>query len=184
MKPVLRHRFVFVAFVVLASIFGRNGASLRAEDGAQEYKLKAAFLLNFARFTSLPDEAFKNTKSPLVFCIAGKDPFGSAVSSLEAKQVNGRSIQLRYPQTIGEGEGCQIIFIPSTEKDRMEEFIGFCKDKPVISVSDIDGFAAKGGIFEFRNTADHLSFVINNKAAKEKGIRISSSLLSLALEVY
>ena len=41
-----------------------------------EYRLKAAFLLNFAKFVEWPASEFKNPQSPLSICIVGDDPFG------------------------------------------------------------------------------------------------------------
>ena len=55
--------------------------------------------------------------------------------------------------------------------------------QPIVTVSDIEGFAASGGIFELKDKDGRLSFVVNNTKAKESGIRISSSLLKLAIEV-
>ena len=53
----------------------------------------------------------------------------------------------------------------------------------MLTVSDIPGFAAKGGVFEFRTRDGRLAFVINNTRARASGIQVSASLLNLALEV-
>ena len=44
-----------------------------------EYKLKAVFLLNFAKFIEWPDQAFSDKASSIAICIVGKDPFGGLI---------------------------------------------------------------------------------------------------------
>jgi hypothetical protein len=51
---------------------------------------------------------------------------------------------------------------------------------PVLTVSDVRGFANLGGIIEFRIIANKVRFDINVNAAESAGLIISSKLLSLA----
>ena len=59
----------------------------------------------------------------------------------------------------------------------------FSYGKPIVTVSDFDGFAEVNGMFEFINTDGKLSFIINNSIAQTNGVQISSSLLNLAYKV-
>ena len=45
-----------------------------ADEPSQEYKVKAAFLYNFARFVEWPSEAFASADAPFVIAVVGTDP--------------------------------------------------------------------------------------------------------------
>ncbi|MGH8022009.1 MAG: YfiR family protein, partial [Limisphaerales bacterium] len=49
----------------------------RAQSVSREYPLKAVFILNFARFTDWPTNAFASRTAPFVIGILGDNPFGS-----------------------------------------------------------------------------------------------------------
>lgn len=55
--------------------------------------MKAAFLYNFARFVEWPRDAFQSDQTPIILCLFGYDPFGSALDELvRGKTINGREL--------------------------------------------------------------------------------------------
>ena len=42
-----------------------------------EYKIKAVFLYNFAKFVEWPPNVFPDANTPFVIGVLGQDPFGS-----------------------------------------------------------------------------------------------------------
>src|SRR5262245_48519973 len=63
-----------------------------AEDAAAfEYKVKAGFLFNFARFVEWPASAMPTTNSPVVIGLLREDPAAAIVrDQLQGKVANGR----------------------------------------------------------------------------------------------
>ena len=55
---------------------------------------------------------------------------------------------------------------------------------PVLTVSDIDNFAERGGVIGLTIVGDNIRFQVNRGAALTKGLRLSSSLLEIAERVY
>ena len=53
-------------------------APARAQS-ALEYDVKAALLLNFARFIEWPDAAFDGAEAPIDVCVLTPNPFGQAL---------------------------------------------------------------------------------------------------------
>ena len=151
--------------------------------GEPEYKVKAAFLVNIAKFVSWNEGVFAN-EDRFALCLIGRDPFGDALNGIENKQIAGKHIILQQLISgfdhIGE---CRLAFISKSEQGNLEKILKASVGKPVVTVSDIEGFASSGGIFEFKDKDGRLSFVINNTRAKANGIHISASLLALAIEV-
>src|ERR1035438_10306108 len=69
--------------------------SSRAAEESLEYKVKAAFLLNFVKFVEWPASAFPEPDSPISICILGVDPFGKTLDQLVAgESVNGRKLAI------------------------------------------------------------------------------------------
>ncbi len=155
---------------------------IRADQAGVEYKVKAAFLLNFARFVTWP--AATQTSGPFSLCIVGNDPFGDALTGIEAKKVGEQNVQLRFPAADSKELGqCRMLFVSKSEAKNIAKIFKMVDGKPVVTVSDVPGFSDAGGIFEFKDLRGRLSFIINNSQAKSGGLNISSSLLNLAVDV-
>jgi YfiR/HmsC-like len=149
---------------------------VRAEGRIPEYDIKAAFLLNFARFVEWP-----NTGNFLGICVLGKDPFGKALDDVVDKQsAAGRPIVVRRVVLLEEARQCQILFISSSESYRLPEILTAFDKSQVLTVSEIDGFAAKGGIIGFFNGEKRVGFELNRDAASRARLNISSQLLRVA----
>jgi hypothetical protein len=151
---------------------------------ANEYQLKAAFLLNFAKFVDWPDKSFADAQAPFVVCVIGHDPFGSVLDdNLSGKSVRNRTVTVvRFPAT-GSPEAarhCQIAFISSSEKIHLHDVIAAFQGQSVLLVGDADGFVESGGAIEFVLEEDHIRFVINPDAANRADLQVSSKLLALA----
>jgi hypothetical protein len=153
------------------------GASAQA---VEEYTAKAAFLLNFARFTEWPSATFRSETEPLLLCVVGTDPFGPALDSIEKKSVRGRELAVDRkvsPDALGK---CQVAFISKSQRARIPDVLRNVEKRAVLTVSDIDDFARKGGIIGLLTDGGKIRFEINVKAAERAGLKLSSQLLKLA----
>ena len=55
-------------------------------DASREYQLKAAYLLNFARFVYWPEESFSSSADKFNICTYGVSPFGENLNHLLSKK--------------------------------------------------------------------------------------------------
>lgn len=181
----MKLNILFISSLLILAVITCGGITEEAQAGGadREYKLKAAFLLNFSKFTTWPEEAFSQSSESFDFCVAGQDPFGSTLSSLETKSVGGRRIRLRLQESLEETKGCHVIFVSKSEKSKLSKLQQITDGQPVVTVSDIEGFSSFGGTFEFITRDGRLSFIVNNGQAKNSRLQINASLLNLAAEV-
>ena len=155
---------------------------LPAAAQAPEYDLKAAFLFNFVKFVEWPPDAFPGDRAPLTLCVYGKDPFGSALDSVvQGERVGERSLLVRRPDSLDGLGGCHVLFVSRSETERLGEVLTRTGGRPVLTVSDTDGFLQAGGVINFVLEGSKVRFLINQKAAERNGLRISSKLLRLAM---
>lgn len=174
---------IIVLLLWVVCLCGRT-VEVRAADEELEYKVKAAFLLNFAKFTTWPEGFWPSDKPDFLLSVVGNDPFGPTLSGVQEKQIRGKRIRLNYASTVSSALGqSQLLFVSKSEKEELASIIDIAGNKPIVTVSDIEGFAAAGGIFEFTKKDGRLSFIVNNSRAKNNGIQINSSLLKLAIKV-
>ena len=159
-------------------------SSARAEEPLlYEYRIKAAFLYNFAKFIQWPESAFVDPESPVFICILGKDPLTGALKNLTAKTVRGRRIVISHIKNIRSVKECHILFVTKSEKTRANHIISKLKDSPVLTVSDMDDFVKAGGMIGMARAENKIRFRINLVSAQNSGLTISSQLLKLAINV-
>jgi len=143
-----------------------------------EYMIKAAFLLNFARFVDWPEGSFKDGLSPINLLILGADPFGDTLDSIKEKTVKGRQLRIKRGQNVEDAVPCHILFISSSEKEKVSQIVKLLG--PVLTVSEIPRFCQQGGMVNFIKVENKIQFEINPEMAKQKRLSISSRLLKLA----
>ena len=147
-----------------------------------EYQVKAFFLYNFARYVEWPSQSFKAASDPIVICILGQNPFGSALEqAIAGKVVEGRPFVVRQISDVEPGGNCRILFVNSSERKRFRSMAGILKGIGVLTVGEVQGFTADGGVINFKLQDGKVRFEINADAAEREHLHISSKLLSLAL---
>lgn len=175
-------RFPLLLLAVIAE--GLSAGSARAQPVAGEYQVKAAYLLNFARFVKWPSDVLA-ASSPLHIVIVGDDPFGGALEEvLRGKSANGHPIQLRHQRWDNVLTSNQIVFIGASEEAHLPEILRRLGHSSVLTVSDIDRFSLRGGVIEFRMVGNRVRFDINRTPAIAARLSISSKLLSVARAVH
>ena len=156
-----------------------------AENTAAEYEVKAAFLFNFARFVEWPPGAFASPTAPIGVCVLGEDPFGDALNRVVAgKTLGDRSLAVRRGKKVKELGGCEIIFVSSSEHERVPEILQELGKAPVLTVGESADFAAEGGDVQFTLEDNHVRFLVNVDATERAGLKVSSKLLTLAHVVH
>jgi hypothetical protein len=148
--------------------------------GTREYEIKAAYLYNFLNYIEWPNGSLPPEGGTITIGVVGENPFGEALDPLKGKQVKGRTLAVKEVSSAADLKGCQIVFISPSEKDRYPQLLDSLKDSRTVTVSEIDGFAQRGGMINFIYERNRVRFEINQDAARSKGLTISSELLKLA----
>jgi hypothetical protein len=171
-----------ILWLCLLILFGGPGR-VQAEDSPQEYQLKLAFMVNFARFITWPDESFTPAQPQLTLCVLGKNPFGNALGGIEGKKVGDRTLKVKQLEALGKEQQCHLLFISQSEAGSLASLEPALGRRPVVTVSDIPGFAVAGGSIEFVVKDEKLAFIINNSVMKDRGVQAGSALLNLAAAI-
>jgi hypothetical protein len=150
-------------------------------EEATEYEIKAAYLYNFAKFIEWPATAFPQPNTPMRLCIFDDGAVELSVTqTLKQKVVSGHPVVVSHVVTAEEGRSCHILFITSTHNRQIELLLGQLSQTSVLTVGEVHGFIQKGGIINFVSENGHVRFEVNDKAADQGGLHISSRLLTVA----
>jgi hypothetical protein len=170
-----RRRMVGISVLMCGLAIGGQAQS------AGEYQVKAAFLFNFAKFVEWPPNAFPRPDAPLQICVLGQDPFGVEFEqSIVEKIVQGHKIKVVHPDGVPQARACQILFIASSEKQRMRDILQGLTGASVLTVADTPSFIQGGGIINFVLERDQVRFEINLRAAELAHLKLSARLLTVA----
>lgn len=142
--------------------------------------VKAAFLPRFARYVTWPPAAMPRGADPIQLCVVGADPFGAMLDDAASSQlIDGRRIAVRRMDSTAGVDNCQIAFVSGGRAGQLIAAIG---RRPVLTVTD-GGTGGGRGIIHFTVVGGHVRFFIDQSAATQRGLNISSRLLALAVGV-
>ncbi|MEO6005081.1 MAG: YfiR family protein [Opitutus sp.] len=141
-------------------------------------KVEAVYLFNFARFVNWPPEDFEGPESAVIVGILGRDPFGSFLDNVvEGERIENRSIVIRRFATVRDIGACHILYISTSENERLDEILRALSNRHVLTVSDMQDFAHRGGIVQFLPDRERIRFRINLQRAKDSRLELSAKLL-------
>jgi len=149
---------------------------------AQEYQVKTRYIASLAEYATWPASALPAaTSDPIVLGILGTSPLDPYVRELERKhRIHGHRIEAVFLRQPSEARRCHIVFVSHSESLRLGEVLQVLRGRPVLTIGDTPGYAARGVMINLFLTQDRVLFEINQNALKAGGMGISSHVLKLA----
>ncbi len=172
--------FRMAALLALGILIPSQGFGQRKPT---RYDVEAAYLYQFGNFVQWPATK-AGTGKRFSICVLGRDPFGRALDQIiQGGKVNGATLTDRRIDDLRQAGGCQILFVSASEEDEVDRDLKALSDTPVLTVSDIPDFARRGGMIQFVLVGDRVRFDVNVSNADRAGLKLSSQLLKVALDV-
>ena len=200
-----RRQFIPTALGLAAMLLCLS-ASARADDklDAKVAKIKAAYLLNFIKYTTWPDESFEDEDTPIVVgVIDRKKTLGPTIEkTIRGKSAHDRRIVVRRlliptapPEPTVEQEKarrqaveefleqtrrCHLLYICGCEADKVKWILEELNGSDVLTVSDTPEFAERGGMLGLTLRRKRVVFDANPRAIGKTNVKVSSKVLKLA----
>lgn len=155
-----RHCFHSNGMALFIAVLFLSAPTILHADTKTEYKIKAAYLYQFSKFTHWPDQ-HKSTKDKFLICILGKDPFGPIIKPIETKDINGLPIRLQYFSEFNEQmKTCRILFFARQQNKPDRESLLDLAASHVLTVGDYGDFIHYDGMIGFYiyNNRVHVTF--------------------------
>jgi hypothetical protein len=174
---------LFSALVGLLCVGGYTAAGADSSV-SKEYKLKAAFLYNFAKFVEWPAQSFASADSSIVIGVLGTSPFGAELEmAVNGRKINGHKIVVTVVQTAAAACQTHLLFVTAAQDSKLDELKGMLKGAAVLTVGESELFLRQGGMISFTLQNDTLRFEINMDSAQKAGLKISAQLQKLATAI-
>ena len=178
-------RAALQAILAAFLVFALNTAARAQAPSSGEYRIKAEYLANFAKFVEWPDGAFAGEDKPFVIGVVGTYLFGTSLSeAVSGKTVHGRKIKIRILTAKDDLRDCQILFIGVSDPNRLTQILTSLQGANVLTVGETDGFLQAGGAINFLVEHERVRFEVNLSGAARARLKMSSQLLGMARTVW
>jgi hypothetical protein len=148
-----------------------------------EDQIKTAYVLNFIKFAEWPDGI--TTNDTLTLCVAGNNTLGGALSTLEGYSAGKRKLHVVNFSASGNKAGsCHILYIGESEQFHFSALLKSLNYAPILTISDIDDFAEKGGCIGLRFRDNKIVFEVNMTTVHQSKLKLPGQLLNLAFYVF
>ena len=164
-----------VLLILIVNIFLFNNVyAYESED-----KLKVVVIGKVAKFVK-----WKRSREKEFVITILNNQYGSAFDEVyKNKKIHKKSIKIKYINSIKELTFTNILYIPKVDSKKLKTILKAVEDKNILVVSDIRGFAQKGGVIQIYFVSRKPKLKINLNQAKENNLKLSSSLLRISTVV-
>ncbi len=182
----------FVRFLIASTLLFWLDVQLCMAD-ITEGQIKAAYVLNFVKFTEWPDGIISNDDN-VTLCVVGSNALNGALAKLDGSSAGVHKLHVvQYPSENFLAwyqnadrvfSSCQVMFIGESEQRHFVPIIKSLGNSLVLTISDIDDFAEKGGCIGLRYQQNKIIFDVNMASLKKSKLRLPGQLLNLASYVF
>jgi hypothetical protein len=157
-------------------------AAAPAHADELEYMLKAEFMERFTHFVDWPADAFRTPDAPFVFCVVGDSPISPYLERIARdRRIKDRHAEVRHLRPGQDPGACHMLLIGADERQRLHVLLARIANRPVLTVSDAEGFGKEGVLINFYiSDDDRVRFEISSNEVKRSPLKISAQLLRLA----
>jgi hypothetical protein len=176
---VIRARLQVAARLLALIVIAHFQSTPEAAQAVAEPALKAAFLLNFTKFTDWPEDELAPA-APIVLCIADVEVAAALDGLVVGRSVNQHALALRRMKVEEPARGCAVLYASKLDERRTSQLVAGLGTASVLTVGDAQDFATHGGMIGLFVDDGRMRFAINRGAVQRTRLKLSAQLLTLA----
>ena len=161
--------------------------------------IKAAYVLNFIKYTQWPEGTFADSNDPIVLSIVSASANDAVFQTVikRSDSIGGRRIQLRrvdFPPADDRGridpeslskffqelEHGHAVYIADASREQVRQMTSHLRGKDVLTMGDTIRFAENGGMLGLVLQEDRVVFQANTGEIQKTRLTVSSKVLKLA----
>lgn len=139
------------------------------------YKLHSLFMYNFTKHVQWSEVGDNFTLGVFGSDLALKE----VKANFEGKKYGGKDFRVINVAGIGDANACQMVYFPKSNKNKILDLFESANKNDILYVSE-DDLVAFGIDISFTVNGTTLGFLVSKKNLEASGLKMSSSLLSLA----
>jgi hypothetical protein len=145
--------------------------------------LKAAYLVNFARFVDWPASTPPDV---LRVCFSGAPGVREALmAGLDRTKVGMRRLTVRALESGANAEACDVVYADPANMVNARVPTPSTESAPsgILSIGEKADFVRRGGTIGLFAVNNHLRFSVNVENARRAGLKVGAALLQLASSI-
>ncbi len=163
-------------------------------------QVEGAFLVKFFRYTQWPTGSFAGSDSPYILSVVGSKQAVDSIRAVAhaAGRIDGRTIEVVAMETprgslsapigsqrdrdaIVQLRASHLVYFHSSAGNALPEpALAAIWGEPLLTVSNLPGFASIGGMLGMFKASDRIVFEANPGAIRHARLRVSAKVLKLA----
>lgn len=167
---------LMMVFISMGKVMGNENSA-----GNLEYEIKAEFIRRFTEYVEWPRGVFEDSQPQFNICLVGDGPLTPylihAFDGAEIKNKMGKIHKLDGTQEMNQ---CHILFFAKGQAKPIYQVVKSMGSQPILTIGDSQERNDPELMIHLFVDGSRIRFAINDQVAKEKGLKVSSKLLSLA----
>ncbi|MCU0430459.1 MAG: YfiR family protein [Cytophagaceae bacterium] len=152
-----------------------------AGNAQLNYKLHSIFIYKFTQYIEWPD---KTSGGDFVIGVLGNSPIQPELNALAAaKKVGTRPIVIKKIQAGDDVSACHILFVASDQNSSLSGISSKTSGKPLLIISEMVNGAKQGASINLIMVDEKMKFEMNKKILERQGLKVSTDLVKLAIQV-
>jgi len=149
---------------------------------AQKSKYQGIFIYNFTRYIKWPDDM---QSGDFVIGVLGDSDVLGALNEMAKtkKQTQGMNLVIKNFKSVNEISKCHILFVSDNKTGNISEIVANPLLDSTLIITDSPGLANKGATINFVEQDGRIKFELNRANAEQRNLKVSGSLLNLAILV-
>lgn len=140
----------------------------------------AAFTLNLTRFITWPEGTFASPTAPLIIGTFPRDPINEHLdAAVQGEKVDHHPVTTMRIESLDDLARCHVVFLSRGVATR-PAVLSRLANKPILAVSDADGFLELGGHVRFVPQPSGTRLRISAENLRASGLASRAQLLRLA----
>jgi hypothetical protein len=171
--------FLLFVFIILLNSTGISISQIRSKN--VESRIKASYIYNFTKFVYWNSMEGGLPENIIYIYLLGGDSIYNILEEYSKKQSGNHPIIVKKIDKITiDIKECNMLFIGESEQHNLSLILKQLDGAKVLTVSDIPGFAHKGGMIGFINVNEKIRIEINLNMTLKAGLKISAKFLEVA----
>jgi hypothetical protein len=144
--------------------------------------LKAVAFEKLALFITWPQGTqLKDTSSTFVIAVLNNIPFGRNLEeTYKTQRIKNKRVKIVYIKNVKKLKMCDLLYISNSSVNELKTILSAINGRPILTISDTEGFAEAGCFVNFYEYENKLRFEINQKGMKDAGFTIDYRLLRVS----
>ncbi len=148
---------------------------------AQNEKVKALFIYNFIKNVEWPQN---NAQGDLIVGVLGSNAMKGELESLTSTQrVGNQAIKVKTFSSPDEVTNCHVLYVSPGKSGQIANLSSKLNNQSTLIISDGRNGIAQGAGINFTINDDKLKFEISKNRIEQHGMKVSSNLVKMGIEV-